>query len=160
MKLGIILAVDRANGVQKTVLASKIRARFGNDLSGLRFAVWGLAFKPDTYDMRDAPSLELIRELVAVVASVRAYDPVAAANARPWLQGLRQVEFAANAEEACIDADAVTIVTEWKEFRSPDFDQIATTLRRRIIFDGRNMYRPTAMRETGFEYHSIGRAAV
>ena len=160
VELGVVRAVEHANAAQKHVLASKIKARLGDDLSGRRFALWGLAFKPDTDDMREAPSLSVVRSLVAAGASVCAYDPVATGVARPLLHDVPRVEFAENAEGACEGADALVIVTEWKEFRSPDFDEIAKRMRQRLIFDGRNMYRPAAMRDAGFEYHSIGRRAV
>jgi len=160
VELGVVRAVEHANAAQKHVLAAKIKARLGDDLSGRRFGLWGLAFKPDTDDMREAPSLSVVRSLVAAGATVCAYDPVATDVARPLLQDVPRVEFAENAEAACEGADALVIVTEWKEFRSPDFDDISRRLRRRLIFDGRNMYRPAAMRDAGFEYHSIGRRAV
>jgi UDPglucose 6-dehydrogenase len=122
VELGVVRAVERANEAQKRVLTAKIKARLGADLSGRRFALWGLAFKPDTDDMREAPSLSVMPALVEAGASVCAYDPVATGAARTLLQGFPRVEFAASAELACDGADALVIVTEWKEFRSPDFD--------------------------------------
>ena len=157
-ELELLSAVESVNERQKQVLGDKIVARFGVDLSGRRFALWGLAFKPGTDDMREAPSRVLIERLTAAGAQVTAYDPVAMAEARramPEQVGLGYVDSAVAALEG---ADALVIVTEWKEFRSPDFDAIRNTLRTPLVFDGRNLFEPALMKELGIEYHAIGRA--
>ncbi len=157
IELEVLGAVERANQKQKHVLAKKVRNRFGDDLNGKRFAVWGLAFKANTDDMREASSLTVIRDLVAAGASIAAYDPVATDQARKMLEGTVGLSFAASASEALQDADALVIVTEWKEFRSPDFGLIKTSLRQPVIFDGRNLYDPAYVRGMGIEYFAIGR---
>ena len=157
MNLLILDAVERANAAQKQVLAAKILKRFGADLKGLNFALWGLAFKPNTDDMREAPSRVLVAELLARGASVTAYDPVAMAEARHIYQGESRVRFAESPMAALEGADALAIVTEWKEFRSPDFQRIKQVLRTPAIFDGRNLYDPAEVRQNGLEYYPIGR---
>ena len=156
--LRVLRAVEEANDAQKRRLVDKITARFGEKLDGLRFALWGLAFKPDTDDMREAPSRVIIGELLRRGASITAYDPVAMTEARR-IFGDRHpgLAYAVRPMEAALGADALIIVTEWKEFRSPDFDVIRTALRQPLIFDGRNMYDPAAMRRYGIEYHGMGR---
>lgn len=155
--LEVLSAVERANEKQKQVLARKIMHRFGEQLNGRTFALWGLAFKPNTDDMREAPSLQLIESLLAAGAQVRAYDPVAMPEAKRVL-GLRNaLHYAATPLEACEGADALVIVTEWSTFRSPDFDALKATLRTPVLFDGRNLFDPDVPRSFGFEYHSIGR---
>jgi len=139
------------------VLSKKVVQRFGEDLAGRSFAVWGLAFKPNTDDMREAPSRVIIRELVARGARITAYDPVAMTEARRVLADTPGLRFAANPMEALAGADALLIVTEWKEFRSPDFDAVKSALKQPVIFDGRNLYEPKAVRERGIEYFPIGR---
>ena len=148
--LRVVAAAADANEVQKHVLGAKIRARFGEDLRGRTFALWGLAFKPNTDDMREAPSLTLIADLQAAGAKVRAYDPVA----KPTVEG---VTLAASAQEALQGCDALAIVTEWAEFRSPDFAAVKRALTTAAVFDGRNLYDPAMMRGLGFEYFPIGR---
>ena len=155
--LQVLRAVEAANDAQKRVLLEKIVRRFGADLAGRRFALWGLAFKPNTDDMREAPSRVLITELLARGASVAAYDPVAMAEARRVLPTSPALSFAAGAMDALQDADALVIVTEWKEFRSPDFARILDALRQPVIFDGRNMFTPAVVQAAGIEYHAIGR---
>jgi UDPglucose 6-dehydrogenase len=157
LDLGILAAVDAANLRQKEVLVDKVVKRFGNDLSGHRFAIWGLAFKPNTDDMREAPTLSVIRGLTERGAKIRAYDPAAMYEARRILSDIEGVEFAANQTEALTDSDALIIVTEWKEFKSPDFDAIRSRLRKPVIFDGRNLYDPELMSSLGIEYFGIGR---
>jgi UDPglucose 6-dehydrogenase len=157
LELGVLGAVHDANERQKQVLANKIVARFGSDLSGKQFAMWGLAFKPNTDDMREAPSLVVIRELTQRGASVLAYDPVAMEHARQLLQGQKSVRFAESPMAALTGSDALAIVTEWKEFRSPDFSAIKTALRSPVVFDGRNMYEPAFVKKHGLEYYGIGR---
>ncbi|MDO9601576.1 MAG: UDP-glucose/GDP-mannose dehydrogenase family protein [Rhodocyclaceae bacterium] len=160
IELKVLDAVEAANDAQKHVLGKKILARFGNDLSGRRFAVWGLAFKPNTDDMREAPSRYLIADLLAAGATVVAHDPVAMDEARRIYGDEQRLTYAATPLEALAGADALVIVTEWKVFRSPDFDAIRQTLKQPVIFDGRNLYDPREMRERGFEYLPIGRVQV
>jgi UDPglucose 6-dehydrogenase len=138
--LRVLGAVDDVNEEQKRVLSQKIKGKFGKKLNGKTFAVWGLAFKANTDDMREAPSLALIDDLVAAGAKVRGYDPAAGGEARK-----------------IFGADALAIVTEWQEFRSPDFAAIKAKLRTPAIFDGRNLYDPAVLKQLGFEYFPIGR---
>jgi UDPglucose 6-dehydrogenase len=156
-ELGILEAVEAANEVQKQVLLSKIVQRLGADLAGRVVAVWGLAFKPNTDDMREAPSLVLIRDLLARGATVQVFDPVAAAEARRVLGQPTGLHYASSAMAAVEGADALVVVTEWKEFRSPDFEQIKSAMRTPLILDGRNIYEPAIVRELGFDYTGIGR---
>ena len=156
-ELELLSAVESVNERQKQVLGDKIVARFGVDLSGRSFALWGLAFKPGTDDMREAPSRVLIERLTAAGAQVTAYDPVAMVEARRAMPGQAGLSYADSAVAALKGADALVIVTEWKEFRSPDFDAIRTTLRTPLVFDGRNLFEPALMKELGIEYHAIGR---
>ena len=157
----ILDAVERANAKQKQVLASKIVARFGENLEGKRFALWGLAFKPNTDDMREAPALEVIAALTARGALITAYDPIAMPEAKHLLQGNARVSFADGPMQALkgsnAGADALVIVTEWKEFRSPDFGAIKAALTTPVIFDGRNLYDPALVRALGIDYQPIGR---
>ncbi|KAB2876782.1 MAG: UDP-glucose 6-dehydrogenase, partial [Burkholderiaceae bacterium] len=119
--------------------------------------LWGLAFKPGTDDMREAPSIAVIQGLTERGASVAAYDPVAMAEARRHLADVKSLDYASSSDAALAGADALIIVTEWKEFRSPDFDALKATLRQPVIFDGRNLFDPRLVREMGLEYHGIGR---
>jgi len=155
--LRLMTAVEQANDAQKRILGAKIKARFGSDLAGKRFAVWGLAFKPNTDDMREAPSLTLIADLLKAGARVSAYDPVAGEQAKKILSGEKNVEVRNTAKEALRDCDALAIVTEWAEFRAPDFAALKAALKTPAIFDGRNLYDPATMRSLGFEYFPIGR---
>jgi UDPglucose 6-dehydrogenase len=155
--LQVLQAVEAANDTQKGVLAQKITRRLGQDLSGMTFALWGLAFKPNTDDMREAPSLVLIADLLARGASIRAYDPVATHEAQRILGADPRISYAKTPMEALDGADALAIVTEWKEFRSPDFDAIKAKLKTPVIFDGRNLYDPATPRKAGLEYFAIGR---
>jgi UDPglucose 6-dehydrogenase len=157
-RLLVLGAVEAVNERQKHVLVDKIVARFGADLNGRRFALWGLAFKPGTDDMREAPSKVVIDALLARGAHVRAYDPVAVDEARRVLPGRDALDYAASATAALDGADALVIVTEWKEFRSPDFDALRGTLKQPVVFDGRNLFDPELMVQMGVEYHAIGRA--
>jgi len=157
MELQVLAAVESANQQQKHVLGNKVKARFGADLSGKHFAIWGLAFKANTDDMREASSLTVIQDLLDAGATVSAYDPVATAHAQALLQGHNGVSFADTPLGALAGADALLIVTEWKEFRSPDFDSIKASLKSPVIFDGRNLYDPKWVRGMGFEYLAIGR---
>ena len=155
--LRVVAAVEQANETQKHVLGEKVKARFGKDLKGKRFAVWGLAFKANTDDMREAASLTVIADLVAAGAQVRAYDPVAGDQAMKILSGKKNIEIKNSSKEALEGCDALVIVTEWVEFRAPDFAAMKKTLKTPAIFDGRNLYDPAMMRALGFEYFSVGR---
>ena len=157
LDLKVVRAVKEANERQKGVLVEKIARRFGGDLSGRRIALWGLAFKPNTDDMREAPSRVVIDGLLARGATVAAFDPVAMPEARHLYAGEPRVAFAEEAMRAADGADALAIVTEWKAFRSPDFDELRRRLASPVIFDGRNLYEPAAVRAQGFEYFAIGR---
>jgi len=157
MKLQVLTAVEAANDAQKHVLSNKVKARFGDKLAGKHFAMWGLAFKANTDDMREATSREVIKDLLAASATVTAYDPVAMAEARHHFPDAAGLTYADNQAGALAGADALIIVTEWKEFRSPDFDAIKAALKSPVIFDGRNLYDPKVVRGMGFEYLAIGR---
>jgi UDPglucose 6-dehydrogenase len=158
MRLQLLAAVESVNQAQKRVLIDKVAARFGPRLDGRRFALWGLAFKPDTDDMREAPSRAVVEGLIGLGARVTAYDPVAEAEARRIFGDRPGLDYAASPMAALDGADALIIVTEWKEFRSPDFDDIVRRLRHAVIFDGRNLYDPQMVRGFGLEYHGIGRS--
>ncbi len=158
LELGVLQAVEAANDRQKHVLVDKVVARFGEDLTGCTFAIWGLAFKPNTDDMRDAPSRVVVAELARRGATLQAYDPVAMDEARRVLEGVPRLSFMASQSEALQGADALLVVTEWKEFRNPDFDAIKGTLKQPVVFDGRNLYDPALMRMLGIEYRGIGRS--
>jgi UDPglucose 6-dehydrogenase len=155
--LRVLEAVEAANDFQKGVLGRKIAAEFGADLSGRRFALWGLAFKPNTDDMREAPSRQVIADLLARGASVCAYDPVAMDEARRILGAAPRIAYAESPMAALDGADALVIVTEWKEFRSPDFNEMKRRLKTPRVFDGRNLYDPATARASGIEYFAIGR---
>ena len=155
--LKVLTAVDQANEKQKHVLLDKIVARFGTKLKGMKFAVWGLAFKPNTDDMRAATSRVLIEGLWARGATVTAYDPVAMEESRRIYGNEPRLRYAESAMSALDGANALAIVTEWKEFRVPNFDAIKAALKTPAIFDGRNLYSPEFMREQGIEYYAIGR---
>ena len=159
MQLGVLQAVEDANDRQKHVLVNKIVQRFGEDLKGRTFALWGLAFKPNTDDMREAPSRVIVEELTRRGAAVRAYDPVAMEEAARVMQGIPGLHFAASQADALTGADALVLVTEWKEFRNPDFDAIKSALKQPLIFDGRNIFDPVLMRLHGIDYSGIGRSA-
>ncbi|WP_263769856.1 UDP-glucose dehydrogenase family protein [Propionivibrio soli] len=158
MRLRVLDAVEQANEAQKTVLIEKICTHFGDDLSGRRFALWGLAFKPNTDDMRAAPSRTMIEELWKRGASVSAYDPAATEEAQRIYGARPNLTLTDGPMQALEGADALLVVTEWKAFRSPNFDEMKAKLKNPVVFDGRNLYDPAAMREQGFEYFSIGRA--
>ena len=155
--LKVLGAVEAANDAQKHVLGAKVKARFGDDLQGRHFALWGLAFKADTDDMREATSRQVIGDLLAAGATITAYDPVAMDESRHCFPDTAGLSYAASQSEALTGADALLIVTEWKEFRSPNFASIQTVLKQPVIFDGRNLYDPTLVRGMGFEYFAIGR---
>jgi UDPglucose 6-dehydrogenase len=155
--LKILQSVEDANEEQKYVLAKKIVARLGEDLSGKTIALWGLAFKPNTDDMREAPSRVLIEELFKRGAKIRAYDPVATHEAQRIYGDEPRLAYARNPMDALEGADVLAIVTEWKEFRAPDFEAIKAKLKTPAIFDGRNLYEPAMPRAAGLEYFAIGR---
>jgi UDPglucose 6-dehydrogenase len=157
VKLGVLTAVEAANERQKRVLVDKVVARFGENLKGKTLALWGLAFKPNTDDMREAPSRVIIDELLKRGAQLRAYDPVAMVEAKRVMGDLAGLTFVANQTEALQGADALLIVTEWREFKSPDFDSIRTLLKTPLVIDGRNLFEPELMRSLGIEYQAIGR---
>ena len=167
-ELLILRAVEAVNDRQKHVLGGKIVNRFGADLAGRHFAIWGLAFKPNTDDMREASSRVLIAELLARGASVAVYDPVAMSEARRALAldfaadaaAAARIRFCDNPTDALNEADALVIVTEWKAFRSPDFGILKKLLKTPVIFDGRNLFEPDAMVVAGIEYHGIGRSVL
>ncbi|MGZ5088449.1 MAG: UDP-glucose dehydrogenase family protein [Usitatibacter sp.] len=157
IELKVVRAVEEANQRQKSVLAEKVTRRFGENLKGKRFALWGLAFKPNTDDMREAPSRVIIAALLERGAEIVAYDPVAMPEARHIYGKEKAVGFADDAMQAVAGADALVIITEWKAFRSPDFDAVKRALKSPVIFDGRNLYEPAVVRSHGLEYFPIGR---
>jgi UDPglucose 6-dehydrogenase len=154
--LEVVSAVERANEHQKHVLFQKVERALDGSLSGATVALWGLAFKPQTDDMREAPALTLIEELLDAGASVKAHDPVAEHEAKRRLGG--RIAYADSNYEAVAGADALVVVTDWNEYRHPDFTRIKQALRRPVLIDGRNLYDPHQMRAFGFTYDSIGRA--
>ena len=155
--LQVLNAVEAANDAQKQVLTQKIKKQFGDNLTGKHFAVWGLAFKPNTDDMREATSRVLINDLLQAGATVTAYDPVAMDEAKRIFKGVYGLSYAETPNLALNNADALVIVTEWKEFRSQDLYHVKQKLKTSIIFDGRNIYDPVAVKNAGIEYHAIGR---
>jgi UDPglucose 6-dehydrogenase len=153
----LLKSVEAVNKRQKQLLFRKISAYFKGELQGRTIAIWGLAFKPNTDDMREAPSRELMEALWAAGARVRAYDPVAMDEARRIYRERPDLTLVKSAEEALDGADALAVVTEWQEFRSPDFDLMRDSLRQKAIFDGRNLYDPALLKGFGLKYHGIGR---
>jgi UDPglucose 6-dehydrogenase len=153
----VLKAVEDANGAQKRILLEKIRSKFGAELKDKNFALWGLAFKPDTDDMRDATSRVVIQGLWDMGATVTAYDPVAMTEAKRIFGDDPRLSYADSPMQALKGSDALVIVTEWKEFRAPDFAQIKAALKVPAIFDGRNMYSPNHLAAAGIEYYAIGR---
>ncbi|WNO06244.1 UDP-glucose dehydrogenase family protein [Rhodoferax mekongensis] len=157
INLKVLNAVEEANDAQKRVLGRKVLQRFGADLKGKHFALWGLAFKANTDDMRKATSRDVIQDLLDAGATVTAYDPVAMKEAQHCFPNEARLSYADNQTAALEGADALIIVTEWREFRSPDFDTIKAKLKQPVIFDGRNLYDPKMIRSMGIEYQAIGR---
>ncbi|MCU0811778.1 MAG: UDP-glucose/GDP-mannose dehydrogenase family protein [Thiobacillaceae bacterium] len=155
--LRVLDAVEEANEAQKHILVNKLTRRFGTDLKGMRFAMWGLAFKPNTDDMREAPSRAMLHQLWQMGASVSAYDPAAMEETRRIYGERADLQLVDSPMDALKGADALLIVTEWKVFRSPNFDTIKDLLKQPVLFDGRNLYEPRTMRDLGFEYYPIGR---
>ena len=155
--LRVLDAVEEANEAQKQILVNKLTAKLGTDLKGKHFAMWGLAFKPNTDDMREAPSRAMLEALWAMGASVAAYDPAAMEETHRVYGDRADLKLVESPMDALEGADALLIVTEWKVFRSPNFDAMKALLKAPLVFDGRNLYEPQAMREMGFEYFPIGR---
>ena len=154
----LMAAVEEVNDAQKLVIAQKIVNRFGENLTGFTFGIWGLAFKPGTDDMREAPSIYVIKELVKRGAMIKAYDPKAVTEAREcYLKGIQNIEYIHTKYDVLKNSDALILLTEWKEFRSPDFDKMKDLLNTPIIFDGRNQYYTYFPEEKGFEYYQIGK---
>lgn len=154
----LISSVEDVNDAQKLVIANKVIERFGEDLEGKTFAVWGLAFKPETDDMREAPAIYVIRELVQRGARIQAYDPKAMDEAKHfYLKDLKGVTYFSSKYETLTNADAMILLTEWKEFRSPDFEELRLQLKQPVVFDGRNQYNHELMLEREFEYFQIGK---
>ena len=154
----LITSVEEVNDAQKLVIAQKIINRFGEDLTGFTFGVWGLAFKPGTDDMREAPAIYVIKELVNRGAKVIAYDPKAINEAKTYyLKGIQHLTYVESKYDVLKDSDALVLLTEWKEFRSPDFDELKNQMKNPIVFDGRNQYNTFNLEEKGFEYYQIGK---
>ena len=156
--LEILQAVENVNERQKSVLFNKISSHFNNELKGKKFAFWGLSFKPQTDDMREAPSLVLIDLLIKAGASCTVYDPIAMNECKHMIGDI--VEYAKDPNEALIDADALLLITEWPEFRMPNYKIMKRLLKNSLVFDGRNIYEPEEMKENGFTYYSIGRKTI
>ena len=156
--LDILKAVEQVNNRQKEVLFNKVMSHFNGDISGKRFAVWGLSFKPKTDDIREAPVLVIINKLLEAGADVIAYDPVAMDEARKKLGDI--IEYASDQYDALVDADALLLVTEWNDFRTLNYKVLGKLLKNRLVFDGRNLYEPSEMQEFGFTYYGIGREPV
>ena len=154
----LISSVENVNDAQKLVIANKVIARFGENLKGKNFGLWGLAFKPGTDDMREAPSIYVVKELVKRGAKIKAYDPKAIEEAKEfYLKGIKEVSYYSSKYEVLKDSEALILLTEWKEFRSPDFEEIKTQLKMPVIFDGRNQYNAFNLETKGFEYFQIGK---
>ena len=156
--LKLLKAVEAANERQKHVLVDKVVARFGDNLAGRHFGLWGLAFKPNTDDMREAPSRVIIVELLRKGAAVKACDPKAMAAARSVLPVGNELRLVDNQQEVLAGSEALVIVTDWKEFKNPDFETIKALLKQPVVIDGHTLYEPTLMQSLGFEYIGIGRA--
>lgn len=157
-EMKLLKLVDQINKDQKHILVSKLKKHFGEDISGKKFAIWGLAFKPNTDDMREAPSVVVINSLLELGATVNAYDPAAMENAKFYLG--ETINYVNDQYDAIENADALLILTEWNEFRNPDFGKIKDVLKNPVIFDGRNIFSPSKMKELGFKYYSIGRRPI
>ena len=154
----LIKAVEDVNDAQKLIIAQKIINRFGEDLTGFTFGIWGLAFKPETDDMREAPAIYVIKELVKRGALIKAYDPEAVNEAKEhYLKGVQNIQYVDSKYEVLLNADALVLLTEWKEFLSPDFKKIITHLKTPVIFDGRNQYILFNLSDLGIEYHCVGK---
>ncbi len=156
-RMRVLEAVEDVNKSQKQVLFNKISAAYKGDLVGKRFAVWGLSFKPNTDDMREATSIDVVSALSGAGAHLSVYDPEAMDEARHEFEGLENIHYANSARETLKQADALIVVTEWKSFWSPDFAHLADSLADRVIFDGRNIYDPDTVKQAGLTYFAIGR---
>lgn len=157
----LIGAVENVNDKQKTVLAKKVISRYGEDLTGKVFAIWGLAFKPGTDDMREAPAIYIVKDLVKRGAKIQAYDPKAVSEAKHfYLKDVKNITYSESKYDALKGADAMLLLTEWKEFQSPDFQEIKKLLVKPVIFDGRNQYNDKVMTNNDFEYHQIGKQSL
>ncbi len=157
-KASLITAVEEVNDAQKLVIAQKIIKKFGENLTGKVFGIWGLSFKPGTNDMREAPAIYIINELVKRGAKIQVFDPKAMVEAKAYyLKGLNSIKYVNSKYEALTNADAMLLLTEWKEFRSPDFEEIKNLLKTPVIFDGRNQYNVFDLEAKGFEYYQIGK---
>jgi UDPglucose 6-dehydrogenase len=160
-KASLISSVEKVNDRQKLVVADKVVKRFGEDLSGMTFAIWGLAFKPGTDDMREAPSIYVARELMKRGAKIKAYDPKAMVEAETfYLKDEPNISYFNSKYETLGNANAMILLTEWKEFRSPDFEELKLKLVEPVIFDGRNQYSHLRLENKGFEYYQIGKRSV
>lgn len=153
--LRVLQSVEDVNEAQKEVLFKKVKRHFGDDLKGKTFAIWGLSFKPNTDDMREAPSIVIIDQLLAAGAQVKAYDPIAMKEAKEHYIG-DKITYCDDAYEACVDADALLLVTEWSEFRIPSWNVLGKLLKNKLVFDGRNIYDPVYLNELGFTHYGIG----
>jgi UDPglucose 6-dehydrogenase len=160
-KANLISSVEKVNDRQKMVIADKVVNRFGEDLSGMTFAIWGLAFKPETDDMREAPAIYIINDLVKRGAKIKAYDPKAMDEAKDYyLKGIEGITYYNSKYETLHDVDAMLLLTEWKEFRSPDFEELKSQMKNAIIFDGRNQYSNLNLEKKEFEYYQIGKKSI
>lgn len=157
-ELKILTVVDQVNNQQKSRLVLKIDEHFKGDIKGKKFAIWGLSFKPNTDDMREAPSIKVINKLLEMGAEISAYDPAAMENSKYFFGD--KIEYVQDQYDAVPGADALVVLTEWNEFRNPDFDQLKDMLNTPVIFDGRNVFSVAKMKELGFNYYSIGRQKV
>lgn len=156
--LRILQSVEEVNDAQKSVLFEKIMKHFNNNIQGKTFALWGLSFKPNTDDMREAPALVIIKKILEAGAKVRAYDPVAMHECKRKIGEI--IEYCKEPMDTIKNCDALLVITEWNEFRSPDFNQVGKLLKNKLIFDGRNIYDPSEMKESGYTYYSIGRSVI
>jgi UDPglucose 6-dehydrogenase len=156
--MSLLAVVDKVNKAQKKVLVYKVLKHFGANLTGKHFAVWGLSFKPNTDDMREAPAVVIINELLNAGATVTAYDPAAIETSKFYLGD--KINYAENEYDALKNAEGLLILTEWNEFRNPDFEKVKSILKNPVIFDGRNIFALDKMKEFGFTYYSIGREVV
>ena len=160
-KADLISSVENVNDRQKMVIADKVVKRFGEDLAGRTFAIWGLAFKPETNDMREAPSIYVIKDLIKRGAKIKAYDPKAMKEAEHfYLKEVAGVTYTNSKYETLQNVDAMILLTEWKEFRSPDFEELKSQMKSAIIFDGRNQYNNLNLEQLGFEYYQIGKRSL
>jgi UDPglucose 6-dehydrogenase len=153
--LKVLQAVEEVNENQKQVIVNKVISQFGNDLKGMTFALWGLSFKPNTDDMREAPALVIVNQLISLGARLKAFDPVAMEEAKNHYLG-NKVEYAKDGYDACVDADALLLITEWPEFRMPSWEVVSKLMKQKVIFDGRNLYDRKYLEELGYFYYGIG----